>query len=219
MSIFVELNHPISDGMAAYPGMPAPRVGALLDHDASRARYSGKAEFHLGLYELAGNTGTYIDSPFHRHRDGLDLSEVPLHRLAGVPGLVLRPTLRTERAIVLDDTRPESLRGRAVLVQTGWDRRWGTQAYWEPGPFLSAESVDVLVRAEPALVGVDFWNVDDTGDPVRPAHTRLLGAGIPIVEHLCHLDALPAEGFRFYALPLRLVGGSSFPVRAVAELA
>ena len=218
MGIFVELNHPISDGMAAYPGIPAPRVGALLDHDASRPRYSGKAEFHLGKYELAGNTGTYIDSPFHRHRDGLDLSEVPLHRLAGVPGLVLRPAPSSPRALALL-ARPEDLRGRAVLVQTGWDRRWGTPSYWEPGPFLAEVTVDLLVRSEPALVGVDFWNVDDTGDPVRPAHTRLLGAGIPIVEHLCHLDALPATGFRFFALPLRLVGGSSFPVRAVAELA
>lgn len=217
MGIFVELNHPISDGMGAYPGMPAPRVGALVDHQASKPRYGGQAEFHLGLYELAGNTGTYIDSPFHRHRDGLDLSEVPLHRLAGVPGVILRPAPGAPRALVLDAAEHD-LRGRAVLVQTGWDRRWGTPAYWEPGPFLASETVDLLVRSAPALVGVDFWNVDDTSDLARPAHTRLLAEGIPIVEHLCHLDALPASGFRFYALPLRLVGGSSFPVRAVAEL-
>ena len=217
MGIFVELNHPISDGMAAYPGLPAPRVGALVDHEASRSRYSGQAEFHLGRYELAGNTGTYIDSPFHSYRDGLDLSELPLHRLAGVPGVVLRPAAGSPRALVLQ-AREQDLRGRAVLVQTGWDRRWGSSSYWEPGPFLAHETVDLFVRSEPALVGVDFWNVDDTSDPARPAHTRLLAEGIPIVEHLCHLDALPASGFRFFALPLRLVGGSSFPVRAVAEL-
>src|SRR5687768_8207852 len=118
MGIFVELNHPISDGMAAYPGIPGPRVGALLDHEASRPRYSGQAEFHLGRYEISGNTGTYIDSPFHRYRDGLDLSEVPLHRLAGVPGVVLRPAPSLARALVLQ-AHEHDLRGRAVLVQTG----------------------------------------------------------------------------------------------------
>jgi arylformamidase len=217
MGIFVELSHPISDGMAPYPGFPAPKVGAWVDHEASRARYAGKAEFHLGLYELPGNTGTYIDSPFHRYRDGLDLSEVPLHRLAGLPGILLRPMASADRALRIEASR-EELRGKAVLIQTGWDRRWGTPSYWEPGPFLSAQALDLLVASDPGLVGVDFWNVDDTGDPVRPAHTRLLAAGIPIVEHLCHLDALPHTDFRFFALPPRIVGGSSFPVRAVAEI-
>lgn len=202
--------------MPAYPGLPPPRIGAHLDHEASRERYQHKAEFFLGKVEMVGNVGTYIDAPFHRYRDGLDLARLPLERIAGVPGLVLDAAPGPDRAIDLRDLG--SARGRAVLVRTGWSRRWGTPAYWEPGPFLSGASVEALLRAGVALVGVDFWNVDDTSDPARPAHTKLLAAGVPIVEHLADLGKLPLEGFRFTAVPPPLVRGASFPVRAFAEI-
>lgn len=212
----VDLSHPILDGMQAYPGLPAPKIGAHLDHAASRERYQDKAEFYLGKVEMVGNTGTYIDAPFHRYPDGLDLAHLPLERIANVPGLVIDGAPGPSRAI---DLAPrDDLRGKAVLVRTGWSRRWGAPAYWEPGPFLSAASVDMLLRGGAALVGVDFWNVDDTTDPARPAHTRLLAAGVPIVEHLTGLEALPREGFRFTAVPPPLVKGASFPVRAFATL-
>ena len=213
--MFVDLSFPIEDGMPTLPGvLPEARIGPILDHDASRDRYQSKAEFYLGRVDMPGNTGTYVDSPFHRHRDALDLAGLPLDRLAGLPGVVNEAP---------DDNAPVDLqlgdvRGRAVLVRTGWDRRWGTDAYWEPDPYLSTTTLDGLIEGGAALVGVDFNNVDDTTDPKRPAHTRLLGAGIPIVEHLTNLEALPAEGFRFYAVPPRIVRGASFPVRAFAEL-
>ncbi len=214
---FVELNHPIEDGMGAYPGFPSPKVGALLDHAQSRSRYDGKAEFHLSSYEMCGNLATYIDSPFHRYPGGDDLSRVPLEAVAGVPGLVADAVFQDTRAVDVACTDSE-MEGKAVLVRTGWDSRWGTKRYWEPGPFLSHDLTGRLVRVRARLVGVDFWNVDDTGDPVRPAHTRLLAAGVLIVEHLTNLAALPSEGFRFYAAPLRIVRGASFPVRAFAEI-
>ena len=217
MANFVELNHLLEDGMKVYPGLPSPQIGAFLDHEASRPHYREQAEFYLGRVDMVCNLGTYLDSPFHRHRDRADLSRIPLERVAGVPGIVLDAATPPDRSVALD-CRASELSGRAVLIRTGWDRRWGTDAYWEPGPYLAASFVDLLIQARAVLVGVDFWNVDNTEDPSRPAHTRLLAEDILIVEHLCNLSALPRAGFRFSAVPLRIVGGASFPVRAFAEI-
>lgn len=212
---FLELSHLIEDGMPSYPGLPAPRIGPWMDHDQSRPRYQDLAAFYISRFEFVGNLGTYMDSPFHRHAEGDDLSRIPLDRLANLPGLALDG--HGFRAVNVD-CPDQDLTGRAVLICTGWDQRWGTHRYWEPGPYLSPELLDRLVAAQPALVGVDFWNVDDTDDPSRPAHTRLLAANILIVEHMAGLDALPRDGFRFFAVPPRITRGASFPVRAFAEL-
>jgi arylformamidase len=213
---FVDLSFVIEDGMPALPGfLPEAVVEPILDHEASRARYQGKAEFYLGRVDMAGNTGTYVDAPFHRHRSGDDLSELALERLAGLPAVVVDGL---EAPGPVDIRSGAELGGRAVLIRTGWDHRWPDESYWFPGPFLSEGTVDRLLEDEAVLVGVDFTNVDDTSNPARPAHTRLLGAGIPIVEHLRGLDALPASPFRFFAVPPRIVRGASFPVRAFAEV-
>jgi len=216
MKKFVELNHPLEDGMKAYPGFPSPQIGSFLDHKASRSHYDHKAEFYIGKVEMVCNVGTYLDSPFHRYPDGADLHQIPLERVAGLPGIVLDAEISSNRSITLNCKELE-LRGKAVLFKTGWDQRWGTESYWEPGPYLSEAMVDLLVHSKAVLVGVDFWNVDNTEDPSRPVHTRLLASNILIAEHLCNLSVLPMEGFRFYAIPLRIVKGASFPVRAFAE--
>jgi kynurenine formamidase len=215
--MFVDLSFPIEDGMPTLPGvLPEARIGAFLDHQASRKRYEGKAEFYLGHVDMPGNTGTYVDAPFHRHADREDLDRLPLERLAGLPGIVVdAPDTAAPVEISLS---AEDVRGRAVLVRTGWDRHWGTEQYFEGDPWISSAALDLLIEGGATLLGVDFNNVDDTTDPERPAHTRLLAAGIPIVEHLRGLEALPADGFRFFAVPPRIVGGASFPVRAFAEL-
>lgn len=214
-SRYVDLSFEIEDGMPVYPGfLPEPRIDAILDHEASRLRYQGKAEFYLGRVAMSGNTGTYVDAPFHRYRDREDLAALPLERLAGLPGVVV--DVAADPGPV--DLPLDEVTGLAVLVRAGWDRRWGADAYWEPDPWLSPAALDLLVEGGAALVGVDWTNVDDTADPARPAHTRLLGAGIPIVEHLRGLDQLPKDGFRFFAVPPRIVRGASFPVRAFAEL-
>lgn len=217
MKKFVELSHVLEDGMMAYPGLPPPKIGAFLDHKESGSRYNDKAEFYLGKVDMVCNLGTYLDSPFHRYPDGTDLSRIPLERVAGVPGIVFDAAVSSKRSITFDGHEAE-LYGRAVLIRTGWDKRWGRENYWEPGPYLSEELIDLLIRSKPSLVGVDFWNVDNTGDPTRPAHTRLLASNILIVEHLCNLSVLPRIGFKFYAVPLRIVHGASFPVRAFAEI-
>jgi arylformamidase len=212
-----ELNHLLEDGMTAYPGLPRPKIGAYLDHKTSSSRYDGQAEFYLGKVDMVCNVGTYIDSPFHRYPDGADLSQIPIEKVAGIPGIVLDAVNPPGRSINFDVSHSE-LRGRAVLIRTGWDNRWGTESYWEPGPYISGELTDLLIRSRPILLGVDFWNVDDTADPNRPVHTKLLASNILIVEHLCNLSALPTAGFTFYAVPLRIVHGASFPVRAFAEI-
>jgi arylformamidase len=214
---FIELNHVLRDGMATYPGLPEARIEALHDHDSSASRYDGHAEFYLGRVEMPCNVGTYLDSPFHRFREGADLSRLPLEKIAGLEGIVLDARVAGDRSVSADCEDAE-LAGRAVLLRSGWDARWGRTEYWDAGPFLSAGLTGRLLDAGAALVGVDFWNVDDILDLRRPAHTRLLEAGVPIVEHLANLAALPRTGFRFWAVPPRIERGASFPVRAFAEL-
>jgi kynurenine formamidase len=218
VTTLVDLSHPIADGAAAYPGLPAARFFPLLEREASRERYEEKAEFLLGGFEIAGNTGTYLDSPFHRFPDGMDLAAIPLSSCVGLPGLVVDADTRGDRSLSVGDRVGADLAGRAVLFRTGWDGRWGTETYWRGSPFLGAELVERLADAGAALVGIDAGNVDDTADPARPAHTGLLAAGIPIVENLTNLASLPVEGFVFSAAPPPFLGGATFPVRAFAEV-
>jgi arylformamidase len=214
---FIDLSHPIEEDMPMLAGLPPPVVRAVFTREASRPRYEGRAEFLIGRFELAANTGTYLDAPFHRYVHGADLGALGLERLAGLPGLVLDGRAGKGRAVDVDAS-PEELKGRAVLVRTRWDATWGSAEYFTDGPFLSAAALDTLVVGGPALVGVDFSNVDDTNDPSRPAHTRLLAAGILIVENLRNLSALPIKGFEFDAVPPAILGGASFPVRAFARV-
>jgi len=210
----VDLSHSIEDGMKAYPGFPSPKIGAYFTHADSAPRYENKSSFYIGKVEMVYNVGTYMDSPFHRYENGKDLSQIPLEKIASLPGIVIDGAPEG-REINLDSN--ENLEGKAALIRTGWDVRWGSEGYWEPGPFLSEESVDLLMKSKPSLVGVDFWNIDDVANLSRPAHTKLLAAETPIVEHLCSLSSLPSRGFKFWAVPPKIVKGASFPVRAFAE--
>ncbi len=211
---FVDLGHTIEDGMITYKGFPAPLVCDHLSHAASRANYAPGTEFQIGRVEMVGNTGTYLDSPYHRYADGTDIAGLALDSIASLDAVVVRATGAKGRAIARSTFAPFDVRGKAVLVQTGWDRHWRTDQYFEGHPFLTADAATFLRDAGATLVGIDSLNIDDTGDPTRPVHTTLLGAGIPIVEHLCNLDAVPTAGFRFSAVPARVRGIGTFPVRA-----
>jgi len=215
MPRFIELSHEIVPGMKTYPGLPEPTVDVVVDYDASRERYQNQAEFYIANLHLCGNTGTYVDSPRHRYRDGTDLAGLPLERLANLPVLVVDAT-QAGRAIGSDHFRTLDLAGDAILVRTDFSNHWGTEAYFRDNPFITAEASDLLVSKRPAFVGIDSLNIDDTGDPSRPAHTRLLRAGIPVCEHLTNLKALPTSGARLHAVPIAWVGGATFPVRAYA---
>jgi kynurenine formamidase len=215
---FVDLSHAIHDGLVTYPGIAPPRVGAELTHEASRARYAPGTEFHIGRIEMAANTGTYLDTPFHRFRDGADLAALPLESVADLPGVVVAAPAGRRRIEASDLPPPSELSGRAVLLCTGWSRHFGTPAYAEGHPFVTAAAAERLVTAGAALVGIDSLNVDDTAGGERPVHTALLAARIPIVEHLTRLEALPRTGFRFFAVPVKVRGLGSFPVRAFARV-
>ncbi|MEO8511075.1 MAG: cyclase family protein [Chloroflexota bacterium] len=215
----VDLSHPIEAGMTTYPGLPAPVITPVLSREASRDRYAPGTEFAIDRIDLCGNTGTYVDSPFHRYADGTDLAGLPLERLADLPGIRIDLTGAHAPAIQRDALVPHELAGHAVLLHTGWDRHWRTDAYGSPDhPFLAADAVDYLVQAGAALVGIDSVNIDGTADGERPAHSGLLAAGIPVCEHLTNLGALPSTGFRFSAVPAPIRGFGTFPVRAWAKL-
>jgi arylformamidase len=215
---FVDLSHEIEHGMVTYPGLPAPVIGDWLSRDASHARYAPGTTFQIGKIELLANTGTYIDAPFHRYDGAKDIADYPLEAIANLEGVVIRATERASRALDAEAFRSRGVRGKAVLVHTGWDVHWRSERYGSGHPFLTRAAAEQLVTAGAALVGIDSLNIDDAADGTRPAHTILLGAGIPIVEHLCRLGELPDTGFRFYAVPPRVKGMGSFPVRAFAVL-
>jgi arylformamidase len=214
----VELSHVIRPGMITYPGLPAPAITPFLTREASRDRYAPGTEFAIDQLTLVGNTGTYLDAPYHRFAGGADLAAIPLDRTAGLPAVLVRVTGTQARGIGVGALAALDVRGQAVLLHTGDDVRFGTPEYAAGAHFLTRAGADWLASQDPALVGIDAINIDDTGDAQRPAHTLLLAAGIPVVEHLTGLGQLPPTGAAFSAVPLRIEGFGTIPVRAFAQL-
>jgi arylformamidase len=214
---FVELSHVIREGMITYPGLPAPRIEPFLTREDSRARYAPGTEFAMDLLTLIGNTGTYLDSPWHRYDGGTDLAGLSLDTLVDLPTEVFR--LERGRAIEPSVFAERQLEGKAVLLHTGWDAHFATPAYAFGAPYLTSKGVDFLIGAGVVLVGIDSLNIDNTeGTGERPAHTKLLAAGIHVVEHLTNLGLLPDSGARFTATPPLIEGFGTFPVRAFARV-
>lgn len=208
-----DLSHTIEHGMVTYRGLPAPLICDFLSREASRKLYAEGTEFHIGRIDMVANTGTYLDSPFHRYADGKDLSELPLTSLAGLDGIVVRCDARK---ITRDFFEGRELAGRALLIHTGWDRRWRTDAYFEGHPFLTEDAALFLKQSGVKLVGIDSYNIDDTQGKARPAHSILLGSEIPIVEHMTGLAQVPETGFQFFAVPPKVRAFGTFPVRCFA---
>jgi kynurenine formamidase len=202
----VDLSHVVVSGEVTYPGLPAPVISDHLSREASRERYAPGTEFQIGRIDMVANTGTYLDTPAHRYPDGHDLSELPLERVAGVPGIVVE-----------GEVTPDDVEGRAVLLRTGWDVHWATDRYGDPShPFMSVDLAQACIDGGAAVVGIDSVNIDSTVGGERPIHSMLLAAGIPIVEHLTNLATLPDDGFDFFAVPVKVRGMGTFPVRAFA---
>jgi arylformamidase len=212
--MLVDVSHVIENGMITYRGLPAPLICDYISRERSRSLYTEGTEFQIGKIEMVANTGTYLDSPFHRYANGKDISELPLERLANLEGIVISADFSESRAITRSAFEGHDLRGKAVLVRTGWDVHWRKDQYFEGHPFLTGDAAEYLVQAGVALVGIDSLNIDDTDDLTRPVHSILLGAEVPIVEHLRGLTRLPVVGFRFFAVPVKVKNMGTFPVRA-----
>ena len=213
--MLIDLSHPIENGMITYAGLPAPVVSDFLTREASRARYAAGTEFHIGRIDMVANTGTYLDAPSHRFAEAGDVSRIPLDAVAGLDTVILRSS---ERSIDAASVANLDLRGKALLMQTGWSRHWRTETYFNnQHPFVTREAAEKIASSGVRIVGIDSYNIDDTGDLSRPAHTILLRAGIFIVEHLTNLESLPKAGaVRFFAVPPKVQGLGTFPVRAFA---
>jgi kynurenine formamidase len=215
-SRLIDVSHTVEHGLVTYKGLPAPVVCDYLGREESRKQYAPGVEFHIGKVEMVANTGTYLDSPFHRYADGADLAGLALERLAALDAVVVHRPFNQGRAVGPDAFRGFDVRGKAVLVRTDWDRHWQTDAYFEGHPFLTADAGAWLRDQGAVLVGIDSLNIDDTNDLARPVHSTLLRADVPIVEHLTGLRRLPEAGFRFFAVPVKFKGMGTFPVRAFA---
>jgi len=215
MKTLIDLSHTVEHGMITYKGLPAPIICDFLSRETSKKHYADGTTFHIGKIEMVANTGTYIDSPFHRYADGKDLSELTLESIANLESLVFRAD-PGERAIGPGLFSEAGVSGKAVLVHTGWAQHWGSEQYFEDHPFLTAEAAESLKASGAALVGIDSLNIDDTSGGHRPVHSILLGADIPIVEHMCHLENLPDSAFKFHAVPVKVRNFGTFPVRAYA---
>ena len=213
----IDLSHTIEHGMVTYKGLPGPVINDYMTRKASEAHYANGTTFHIGKIEMVANTGTYIDSPFHRYTDGKDLSELALEMLANLDAVVFH-TDPTRRAIDKSLFGNVNLSNKTVLIHTGWDKYWGSEKYFKGHPYLTREAAEYLRDADVSLVGIDSLNIDDTTDGQRPAHSILLKADIPIVEHMCNLSELPDDGFTFFAVPVKVKKFGTFPVRAFAVI-
>ena len=214
----IDVSHTVEHGMVTYPGFPAPVICDWMSREDSRARYAHGTEFQIGRIDMIANTGTYIDSPFHRYADGKDLSELPLESVADLECLVVRVDLANGAAIDSVPLASSRVAGRAVLFHTGWDAHWRTEHYFRGHPHLTGRAADWLVKAGAVLVGIDSLNIDGTATGERPVHTTLLGREIPIVEHMRGLGEVPTEGGRFSAVPVKVKGMGTFPVRAFVSI-
>ena len=213
----IDVSHTIEHGMMTYKGIPGPTISDHLTREDSKKHYAPGTEFYIGKIEMVANTGTYVDSPFHRYPDGSDLSGLDLYSLANLDAIVIRRRVKDRRE--LDPSLLEGLEieGKAILFHTDWDLNWRTEHYFNgQHPFVTAATAKYLADSRPALVGIDSYNIDSTNDGTRPTHSILLEHGIPIVEHLCGLRELPDNGFKFFAVPVKVRGFGTFPVRAFA---
>ena len=209
----IDVCHSIEDGMITYKDLPAPVITDHLTRADSRSRYTPGTEFHIGKIEMVANTGTYLDTPFHRYARGKDLAELDLYAVANLDGIVVR----CPNELSIDETRFKGLdvNGKAILLHTGWNRHWRTDEYLSGNhPFLTTEGATYLAKQGAVLVGIDSYNIDSTADGSRPAHSILLGHDIPVLEHLCGLGDLPDSGFKFFAVPVKIKRFGTFPVRA-----
>lgn len=213
----IDLSHTVDHGMITYKGLPAPIICDFLSREDSQRSYAPGTEFQIGKIEMVANTGTYVDSPFHRFADGIDLSELPLESLVNLEGVVFRVT-ESEGAISENVFKGIDVKGKAVLVHTNWSRHWRTDQYFEGHIFMTKDAAEYLVEHAATFVGIDSYNIDDTTDGTRPVHTALLGNQIPICEHMRGLELLPDSGFRFHAAPVKVKAFGTFPVRAYAVL-
>lgn len=214
----IDLSHTIEDGMITYKGLPAPIICDYLSREKSRANYETGTEFQIGKIEMVANTGTYIDCPFHRYADGADLSQVELQKFANLPAVIVKALFGDGIEVTRDHFRGVDVKGKAVLIHTGWSTFWRTDKYFENHPFVSESAAQHLANEGAVLVGIDSHNIDDTRTRSRPAHTILLRMEILIAEHLCNLDKLPAGNFLFSAVPPKFKGVGTFPVRAFATI-
>jgi kynurenine formamidase len=215
MATIVDLSHVLEDGTVTYPGLPAPVISDHLSREASRQRYAPGYEFHIGRIDMVANTGTYLDTPFHRYPDGSDLAGLDPARVVGVPGIVVDAGEDQEISSARLDG--PDVAGHAVLFRTGWDRHWGTERYGEPDhPYLGVAAAERLAERGAAVVGIDSVNIDGTRTGERPIHSVLLAAGVPIIEHLTGLDQIGGRPFTLVAVPPAIRGMGTFPVRALA---
>ena len=217
MKKLIDLSHTVENGLITYKGLPAPIICDYLSRENSKQHYADGTSFQIGKIEMCSNTGTYLDAPFHRYENGKDLSQLSLESLASLDAIRVSIP-ETRLAVDVDVFEGLELAGKAVLVATNWSRHWNTELYYEAHPFLTEQAALYLKEQGAALVGIDSHNIDDTTGNARPVHSTLLGADILIVEHMCNLNALPNDGFKFYALPVKMKGVGTFPVRAFAEL-
>ncbi len=217
MKKLIDLSQTIEDGLITYKGLPAPIICDFLSREESKKHYADGTTFQIGKIEMCSNTGTYLDSPFHRYEEGKDISELDLDALANLEGVKV---IVNEELTVITESAFENIdvKGKAVLIQTNWSRHWNTEQYYEDHPYLTESAAEFLRDNGAVLVGIDTYNIDDVSGKERPVHTTLLGAEILIVEHMCNLSSVPNTGFKFYAVPVKVKGFGTFPVRAFAEV-
>jgi arylformamidase len=202
--------------MLTYKGLPPVHICDYLSRQASVPLYEEGTTFQIGRIDMVANTGTYMDCPFHRYEKGRDLSEIQLNEIVNIPGVLIDAS--GQQVMDVSSFSSIEVRGKAILVFTNWAKHFNTPVYYSGHPYLT-EAAAVFLRDEGALlVGIDSHNIDDTSGNRRPVHSILLGADIFIVEHMTNLNSLMGKSFLFSAVPPKIKGMGTFPVRAFAAI-
>lgn len=223
---YVDLSHYFEDNMPGFKlknedgtyTQYTAKIRPFLTHEQSKPKFNGLCSFEITEISFQTSTGTYIDSPYHRYPNGKDISEISLDNLIA-PGVLIDVRNRQPNESISIDVLPKGLEleGKAILFNFGYDQHWGSDYYYSY-PFLSEHIIDTLIEKKIKIVGVDTINIDDSYDLKRPAHSKLLKAGILICENLRNLSALYSTYFTFYALPIKARKVAAMPVRAFAEV-
>lgn len=208
MTSFIDLTHPIFNGVGSFPN--DPKV-AIIEHGKVDSHHYNISQIVMGSHQ-----GTHLDAMYHFFNDGRTLDQMPLDWFYG-PAHVLRIPKAAKEEITLDELKPFEnvlIPEAKIIVATGWYHHFGQPDFFDDFPSFTLEAAEYLVERGIRLLGMD---IPTPGKQWLELHHILLAkkAEVVVVEGLANLDALPDQ-FIFAGFPLNFKGRDGSPIRAVA---
>lgn len=218
MKKYIDLTHPIHEGMMTVPAAWHPVVEIT---QLARHCLEGRESYKISV---GTHTGTHIDSPAHMIEEGSPrVDKIPLETTIGNAKIMRIPKGSFGKITVEDlvETGINVETGDRIVINTGWYKTWGTKKYFKESPCITKESADWLIRKGVIYILMDIPSPDDPleklefGKP-NPIHVALLSKGIFISENLTNLDEISTNEIQLISLPLFVKGVDGSPTRVVA---